>query len=80
MIGFRPDASGDCNPYPLMMKDGHIDGVGVGSASMFESMNRAIEQNDIRPPIDRVYEMNDIVDAMKLLASSKFVGKIVVRI
>jgi hypothetical protein len=30
LIGFRPDVSGDCNPAPLMTKDGHIghiDGV-----------------------------------------------------
>lgn len=80
LIGFRPDATGDCNPYPLMMKDGHMDGVGVGSASMFEDMNRAIEQNDIKPPIDCVFDMDDTDSAIQLLASSQFVGKIVVRV
>jgi NADPH:quinone reductase-like Zn-dependent oxidoreductase len=80
LIGFRPDATGDCNPYLLMMKDGHIDGVGVGSALMFENMNRAIEQNGIKPPIDRVFEMEDTVEAVRLMGSSTFVGKIVVRV
>lgn len=80
LIGFRPDATGDCNPAPLMMKDGHIDGVGVGSARMFEDMNRAIEQNELRPPIDRVFGMEQTADALELMASSQFVGKIVVRV
>jgi NADPH:quinone reductase-like Zn-dependent oxidoreductase len=80
LIGFRPDATGDCNPYPLMMKDGHIDGVGVGNALMFENMNRAIEENGLKPPIYRIFAMGEIVDALQLMASKNFVGKIVVRV
>jgi NADPH:quinone reductase-like Zn-dependent oxidoreductase len=80
LIGFRPDATGDCNPCTLMMKDGHIDGVGVGNALMFENMNRAIRENGIKPPVERVFAMDEIVDALKLMASRDFVGKIVVRV
>lgn len=80
LIGFRPGAEGDCAPWPLMMKDGHIDGVGVGSTRMFEDMNRAIETNGIEPPIDRVFEFGDTVDAFHHLASRSSIGKIVVRV
>jgi NADPH:quinone reductase-like Zn-dependent oxidoreductase len=80
LIGFRPDATGDCNPYPLMMKDGHIDGIGVGNALMFEAMNRAIQENGLKPPIDRVFAMDEVVDALQLMASKNYVGKIVVRV
>jgi NADPH:quinone reductase-like Zn-dependent oxidoreductase len=78
LIGFRPDAVGDCNPYLLMMKDGHIDGVGVGSTRMFEDMNRAIEINRIKPVIDRVFPFKETVDAFRHLASGRYVGKIVI--
>ena len=79
LIGFRPDSTGDCNPAPLMMKDGHIDGVGVGSTRMFEDMLRAIEINRINPPVDRVFPFAETVDAFKYLASGSLVGKIVIR-
>jgi NADPH:quinone reductase-like Zn-dependent oxidoreductase len=78
LIGFRPDARGDCNPYLLMMKDGHIDGVGVGSTRMFEDMNRAISVNRLKPPIAEVYPMDETVAALQRLASASFVGKLVI--
>lgn len=80
LIGFRPDAVGDCNPWPLMMKDGHIDGVGVGSTRMFEDMNRAIEINGIKPPIDQTFGFSETVDAFKRFATGSLVGKIVIRL
>lgn len=80
LVGFRPDAVGDCNPAPLMMKDGHIDGIGVGSTRMFEDMNRAIEINRITPPVDRVFGLTETVEALKYFASGSFVGKVVIRV
>jgi NADPH:quinone reductase-like Zn-dependent oxidoreductase len=79
LIGFRPDSAGDCNPWPLMMKDGRIHGVGVGSTRMFEDMNRAIEVNRIKPPVDRIFAFSETVDAFRYLASGSSVGKIVIR-
>lgn len=80
LIGFRPDATGDCNPWPLMMKDGRILGVGVGSTQMFEEMNRAIEVNRIKPPVDRIFALEDTVEAFRYLAYGSLVGKIVIHL
>lgn len=80
LVGFRPDAVGDCNPAPLMMKDGHIDGVGVGSTRMFEDMNRAIGINRIKPPVDKVFSLTETVEALKYFASGSFVGKVVITV
>jgi NADPH:quinone reductase-like Zn-dependent oxidoreductase len=80
LIGYRPDAVGDCNPWPLMMKDGHVDGVGVGSTRMFEDMNRAIATNGIRPAVDKVFPFAGTVDAFRHLASRNFVGKIAIQL
>jgi NADPH:quinone reductase-like Zn-dependent oxidoreductase len=80
LIGFRPGAQGDCDPSMLMMKDGHIDGVGVGSTRMFEDMNRAIAINRLKPPIDRVFDISETAEALQYLAAGNFVGKIVIRL
>lgn len=80
LIGYRPGSTGDCDPTPLMMKDGHIDGVGVGSTAMFEEMNRAIEINRLKPPIDRVFPFAETVDAFRHLASGSLVGKIAISV
>ncbi|MEP7243119.1 MAG: NAD(P)-dependent alcohol dehydrogenase [Gammaproteobacteria bacterium] len=80
LIGYRPGAVGDSNPWPLMMKEGHLDGVGVGSTRMFEDMNRAIEINRIKPPVDTVFSFGEVVEAFKYFASGSFVGKVVIRI
>jgi NADPH:quinone reductase-like Zn-dependent oxidoreductase len=80
LIGYRPDATGDCDPTPLMTRDGHIDSVGVGSTQMFEDMNRAIEINRIRPPIDRVFGFDEAIAAFDYFASGNLVGKVVIRL
>jgi len=80
LVGYRPGATGDCDPWPLMMKDGHIDGVGVGSTRMFEDMNRAIEKNRLVPPLDQVFPMERIVDAFNCFGSGSFVGKVGIRV
>jgi NADPH:quinone reductase-like Zn-dependent oxidoreductase len=80
LIGFLAAPEGDPNPYPLMMKGGSLEGIGVGSTKMFEDMNRAIEVNGIKPVIDRVYPFEDAAEAFRQLASGDFVGKIVITI
>lgn len=80
LIGYRPGAMGDCDPSPLMMKDGHIDGVGVGSTRMFEDMNRAIEIGRLEPPVDKIFSLTETVDALRYLGSGAAVGKVVIRI
>jgi NADPH:quinone reductase-like Zn-dependent oxidoreductase len=78
LIGFLAEPSGDPNPYPLMMKGGSLQGVGVGSTRMFEDMNRAIEVNGIKPILDRVFPFEQAADAFRHLASGAFVGKIAI--
>jgi NADPH:quinone reductase-like Zn-dependent oxidoreductase len=80
LAGFRPGATGDCDPWPLMMKDGHIDGVGVGSTRMFEDMNRAIGRRRLKPPVDTVFPFAETVEAFRHLASGAAVGKVIIRL
>ena len=81
LIGFLAGApTGNINPAILMMKSGSMIGIGVGSRSMFEDMNRAIEVNKIKPIADKVFPFEQAVDAYRCQAAGDFVGKVVITI
>jgi NADPH:quinone reductase-like Zn-dependent oxidoreductase len=71
---------GDVNPMPILMKSVRVQGIFVGSRTMFEAMNQAIQVNRLHPVIDRVFEFGDAVEALKHLESGGHFGKVVVRI
>jgi len=70
---------GTFNPMNVLMKAVCLQGVFVGSRSMFEAMNNFIAANAIKPVIDRVFPLNDAVAAMNHLDSGTHFGKVVVR-
>mgnify|MGYP003700778695 CR=1 FL=1 len=41
---------------------------------------RAVEQNDIKPVIDKTYPLEEIVPALKLMQGASHFGKIVIDI
>ena len=71
---------GDVNPVPILMKNIRVQGIFVGSRAMFEGMNRAIEAAGLHPVVDRVFEFEEALDALKYLESGAHFGKVVVRI
>ena len=80
MIGVLAGPEGECNPRSLMMTGSSIHGIFVGNRRMFETMNDTIESNDIHPLIDRVFEMDEAVDAIKYFKSQAHMGKVVIRV
>lgn len=56
----------------------NVHGIYVGSAAMFEDMNRAISTNRLRPVIDRVFPFEQSADALRYMQSAQHFGKIVV--
>ncbi len=71
---------GEVNPMPILMKSVRVQGIFVGSRSMFEAMNQAIWVNRLHPLIDRVFEFSEAVAALKHLESRNHFGKVVVRV
>jgi NADPH:quinone reductase-like Zn-dependent oxidoreductase len=71
---------GEINPMPLLMKGVRLQGIFVGSRSMFEAMNRAIEANKLRPVIDRVFPFEQSVEALNYLESGAHFGKVVINV
>lgn len=57
-----------------------IQDVAVGSRAMFERMNRAIAQHDLRPVIDRVFDVEDAPAALHYLKSGRHIGKICITV
>jgi NADPH:quinone reductase-like Zn-dependent oxidoreductase len=80
VIGVLTGASGTFDTLPILKKTLRLQGIVVGSVEMFERMVGTIENLDIKPVIDRTFDMPDIVAALKYLESGRHVGKVVVRV
>jgi NADPH:quinone reductase-like Zn-dependent oxidoreductase len=79
LIGILTGA-GEVDPMPILFKNARIQGILVGSRQMFEEMNRAIEVNQLRPVIDRVFPFNDARAAYRHLESGAHFGKVCIAI
>ena len=71
---------GDFNPTSVFMKAVRLQGIFVGSKSMFEEMNRAVEVGKLRPVVDRVFDFAEAREAMQYMQSGAHFGKVVIRI
>ncbi|MGE3466231.1 MAG: NAD(P)-dependent alcohol dehydrogenase [Pyrinomonadaceae bacterium] len=78
MIGAL-SGTGDFSPLSVFMKAVRLQGIFVGSRRMFEEMNRAINVAAMRPVIDRVFDFDDVREALKYMQSGSHFGKIVIR-
>jgi NADPH:quinone reductase-like Zn-dependent oxidoreductase len=45
---------------------------------MFEQMNRFIEENQLKPVIDKTFALSEIREALKYLESGRHFGKIAI--
>ena len=70
---------GQIDPAPIMRRNITLRGIFVGSREMFEAMNRAIAQHQMRPVIDRVFPFAAARDAYRHLEGASHVGKVVIR-
>jgi NADPH:quinone reductase-like Zn-dependent oxidoreductase len=72
--------AGEVNPVSILMKTIRLQGIFVGSRQMFEDMNRLICQYNLKPVVDRVYEFDEVREALEHMESAAHFGKIVVKI
>ncbi|HEX6126853.1 MAG TPA: NAD(P)-dependent alcohol dehydrogenase [Pyrinomonadaceae bacterium] len=70
---------GNFNPITVFMKAVRLQGIFVGSRSMFEDMLRAVEVTSLRPVIDRVFAFADARQAMHYMQSGAHFGKVVIK-
>jgi NADPH:quinone reductase-like Zn-dependent oxidoreductase len=80
LVGILTGVGAATDPLPVLFRAIRLEGVRVGSTSMYEAMNRALEVLRIRPVIDEVFPIERANDALAKLEAGKHFGKIVVRI
>jgi NADPH:quinone reductase-like Zn-dependent oxidoreductase len=78
LIGILSGLGGQISPYSILMKGLRFQGIYVGSREMFEAMNRAMEVQQIKPVIDRVFPFTQAREALALMESAAHFGKIVI--
>lgn len=78
-IGLIAGLSAPIETYKFVMKNVSIYGIETGSREMFEEMNGFIEEHRIKPVIDRVFNLNEIKDALNYLESGAHFGKVTVK-
>ncbi|HYJ92529.1 MAG TPA: NAD(P)-dependent alcohol dehydrogenase [Pyrinomonadaceae bacterium] len=72
--------NGEYSHAPIFMKALRLIGVFVGSRTIFEDMNRAIEESGLKPAVDQIFEFEDVRSALEYMKSGSHFGKITIRI
>jgi NADPH:quinone reductase-like Zn-dependent oxidoreductase len=80
LIGVLSGGGGQLSLFPILMKNVRIQGIYVGSREMFEAMNRAVAEHDLRPVVDRVFAFAEAVEAFRYLESGSHFGKVCIRV
>ena len=80
LIGVLTGFAGEINPQPILGKSITLQGIYVGNREMFEAMNRAIAQAQLKPVIDRVFPFSETRVAYDYLQSGSHFGKVVIRL
>ena len=78
MIGVLTE--GTLNATALMRKSIRLQGIYVGSRSMFENMNKAIAAHEMRPVLDRIFPLEEARAAFHCMGEAGHFGKIVVTV
>lgn len=80
LIGVLAGGDATVNPMPVLMKNVRLQGIHVGSRKMFEEMNVAINQHKLKPVIDKVFNFDEVKEALKYMESGAHFGKIVIQV
>ncbi len=80
VIGILSGTESSISLLPILMKNILVQGIYVGSRAMFESMNKAIETNKVRPIIDKVFRFDEAKEALYYLERASHFGKVVIKI
>jgi NADPH:quinone reductase-like Zn-dependent oxidoreductase len=76
VIGVLSGVDTTVSPRPILMNSVRVQGIYVGSRTMFERMNRAIEFHNIKPVVDKVFPWTEYKQALKHMEGQSHFGKI----
>lgn len=78
LIGVLSGPAHDFQLPLVVMQNIRLQGVTVGSRDQFETMLRAIDHHRLKPPIDKVFAMDEVHAAMDHMAAGRHFGKVCV--
>lgn len=78
LIGVLAGVASELRVTDILMKSLRVHGIYVGSRAMFESLNRAVTQHQLKPVVDRVFPFAEARAAYEHLHSGKHFGKVVI--
>ncbi len=76
VIGVLSGTGPVIDPRSVLMNSTRLQGIYVGSRSMFERMNRTIELHKIHPVVDRVFPWQEAPEALRSMKEQSHFGKI----
>jgi NADPH:quinone reductase-like Zn-dependent oxidoreductase len=79
LIGVLTGTGSQIDPMPILFKSLTVQGIYVGSREMFEAMNQALTQHQIKPVIDKVFPFTEAPAAYHYLKSAAHFGKVVIK-
>jgi NADPH:quinone reductase-like Zn-dependent oxidoreductase len=79
VVGGLSGYDGGIPASDLIMKRARAQGIYVGSRADYLEMSRFITAHKLKPVIERVFPFEQYEDALKLMESGSFVGKIVLK-
>lgn len=79
LIGVLSGSKAEFSMFPMLVKQIRLQGIYVGSRSMFAQMNDAIVLHQLKPAIDRVFPFEEAPEAFRYLEKGGHVGKVCIR-
>lgn len=80
LIGGLSGFASDVPVGTLMGLNATASGIYVGSRADFEALNAFLSEHEIKPIVDKVFEMKDAPAAFAALDEGEFFGKVVIRL
>jgi NADPH:quinone reductase-like Zn-dependent oxidoreductase len=76
VIGVLGGADAAITPVSMLANSVRMQGIYVGSRTMFEQMNRAIALHKMKPVVDQTFEWTCLKEALRYMESQRHFGKI----
>jgi NADPH:quinone reductase-like Zn-dependent oxidoreductase len=80
IVGGLSGYDGEIPAVNLLMKSARAQGIYVGSRADYLRMSDFIAKHQMRPVIERVFPLEQFEEALQLMESGNFVGKIVLKL
>jgi NADPH:quinone reductase-like Zn-dependent oxidoreductase len=80
IVGGLTGYDGELPAVELLVKSARAQGIYVGSRADYLRMSEFIVRHGLRPVIDRVFPLEQFDEALQLMESGNFLGKIVIEL